>query len=158
MPELLKEADVYTHLASDHNHYWEDGGATYHSRYSSYEFDLWAECVMPWYDEAALFGQHSGHVNCTDGRYVYMRGPACTDNTPLFNYTLMPTHMRGLFRVEELQDIELAEPFPFTRGCPTMKIASWNDQPVRPNVERFGTLLYDLQNDAPVAGRETIYE
>ena len=38
MPEILKRNRVYTHLITDHYHYWEDGGATYHSRYSSYEF------------------------------------------------------------------------------------------------------------------------
>ncbi|WP_245687551.1 sulfatase, partial [Streptacidiphilus griseoplanus] len=38
MPELLKQNGVHTHLASDHPHYWEDGGATYHGRYSTWEF------------------------------------------------------------------------------------------------------------------------
>src|SRR6185369_5741708 len=38
VPEILKNKGVYTHLASDHYHYWEDGGATYHNRYSSWEF------------------------------------------------------------------------------------------------------------------------
>ncbi|MFE6856649.1 sulfatase, partial [Streptomyces sp. NPDC057674] len=38
MPELLKQNGVYTHLVSDHPHYWEDGGATYHGRYNSWEF------------------------------------------------------------------------------------------------------------------------
>lgn len=37
MPELLKKAGVYTHLISDHLHYWEDGGADYHTRYNSWE-------------------------------------------------------------------------------------------------------------------------
>ena len=37
MPELLKKNGVYTHLISDHYHYWEDGGATYHTRYNSWE-------------------------------------------------------------------------------------------------------------------------
>ena len=37
MPEILKKNGVYSHLVSDHNHYWEDGGATYHTRYSSWE-------------------------------------------------------------------------------------------------------------------------
>ena len=37
MPELLKNGGVYTHLVSDHQHYWEDGGCTYHNRYSSWE-------------------------------------------------------------------------------------------------------------------------
>ncbi len=38
MPELLKKSGVHTHLVTDHKHYWRDGGATYHSRYSTYEF------------------------------------------------------------------------------------------------------------------------
>ena len=37
MPEILKRNGVYSHLISDHTHYWEDGGATYHGRYSSWE-------------------------------------------------------------------------------------------------------------------------
>lgn len=39
VPEILKENGIYTHLVSDHDHYWEDGGATYHTRYSSWEID-----------------------------------------------------------------------------------------------------------------------
>jgi arylsulfatase A-like enzyme len=38
MPELLKNAGVYTHLVTDHQHYFEDGGATYHGRFSTWEF------------------------------------------------------------------------------------------------------------------------
>ena len=30
MPQQLKDAGIHTHLISDHYHYWEDGGATYH--------------------------------------------------------------------------------------------------------------------------------
>ena len=37
MPELLSKAGIATHLTTDHDHYWEDGGATYHTRYSSWE-------------------------------------------------------------------------------------------------------------------------
>lgn len=37
MPELLKKHGVYTHLVSDHMHYWDDGGATYHARYNTWE-------------------------------------------------------------------------------------------------------------------------
>ena len=35
----LDAAGVYSHLITDHYHYWEDGGATYHNRYSSFEFE-----------------------------------------------------------------------------------------------------------------------
>jgi arylsulfatase A-like enzyme len=38
MPEILADNGIYTHLVTDHQHYWEDGGATYHNRYRSYEF------------------------------------------------------------------------------------------------------------------------
>jgi arylsulfatase A-like enzyme len=37
MPELLSTAGIYTHLVTDHAHYWEDGGCTYHTRYTSWE-------------------------------------------------------------------------------------------------------------------------
>ena len=93
--------------------------------------------------EAGLFGIHGGHVNVTDGRYVYMRAPTRTDNAPLFEYTLMPTHMRRTFGVDELQDIQLHEPFAFTKGCRTMKIAGR----ARVKAHEFGTLLFDLQTD-----------
>ncbi len=93
--------------------------------------------------EAALFGVLGGHINVTDGRYVYMRAPATPENTPLYEYTLMPTHMHHRFTVEELRDIQLQEPFSFTKGCRTMKIAarSWM------NPYPFGTLFFDLQAD-----------
>ena len=38
MPEILKQAGIYTHLVTDHQHYFEDGGGTYHTRYNSWEF------------------------------------------------------------------------------------------------------------------------
>ena len=93
--------------------------------------------------EAGLFGIHGGHVNVTDGRYVYMRSPANDKNDPLYEYTLIPTHMKRIFDVKELQDIQLEEPFRFTKGCRTMKIAgrSWV------NAHNFGTLLFDLEKD-----------
>lgn len=36
--DLLSRNGVYTHLVTDHTHYIEDGGATYHNRYDTYEF------------------------------------------------------------------------------------------------------------------------
>ena len=52
-PELLFQSKVYSHLVTDHFHYFEDGGATYHNRYNSYEFirgqegDAWKAMVQP---------------------------------------------------------------------------------------------------------------
>ncbi|MEF3304700.1 sulfatase-like hydrolase/transferase [Paenibacillus sp. GYB003] len=93
--------------------------------------------------EAVLFGIHGGHVNCTDGRYVYMRAPVRPDNSPLYNYTLMPTHMASLFSPEELRRMELAEPFSFTKGVRTLKIPAGSYIPAH----TYGTLLFDLAND-----------
>ncbi|WP_417522776.1 sulfatase [Marinovum sp.] len=94
--------------------------------------------------DMAIFGNHGGHVNITDGRYVYMKAPANTDNQPLHQYTLMPTHMRSFFAVKDFHDMELAEPFPFTKGARTMKISntSWVTHD-----RRFDTMLWDTEAD-----------
>ena len=34
----MKASGTYSHLVSDHYHYFEDGGSTYHTRYSSWDF------------------------------------------------------------------------------------------------------------------------
>jgi arylsulfatase A-like enzyme len=52
-PELLCQAGIYSHLISDHCHYWRDGGATYNTRYDTFEFirgqekDAWKAMVQP---------------------------------------------------------------------------------------------------------------
>ncbi|HYF21468.1 MAG TPA: sulfatase [Ramlibacter sp.] len=51
--EIFCERGIYSHLVSDHYHYWEDGGATYHTRFASHEFirgqegDCWKAMVQP---------------------------------------------------------------------------------------------------------------
>lgn len=53
MPELLDQAGIHTHIATDHFHYVQDGGATYLERYSSWECfrgqedDKWKGCAEP---------------------------------------------------------------------------------------------------------------
>ena len=53
-PEVLsRDKGVYSHFVTDHFHYWEDGGATYHNRYDSHEFfrgqegDRWKGVAAP---------------------------------------------------------------------------------------------------------------
>jgi len=91
----------------------------------------------------ALFGVHGGHVNITDGRYVYMHAPVHADNKPLYEYTLMPSHMNVPFSVRELQETALVEGFPFTQGCPVLKISAGATF----NAYWSGTQLYDLDSD-----------
>ena len=52
VPQMLKEAGVSTHLFSDHYHYWEDGGCTYHTKYSTWRFFRGQE-GDPWMGQVA---------------------------------------------------------------------------------------------------------
>ena len=101
--------------------------------------------------EAALFGMHGAHVNCTDGRYVYMLGPAEQGKHPVYNYTVMPTHMRALFTLEELKKATLSAPFDFTKEVPLLKVPSGEGSVGGPGGESvqaaLDTVLYDLEND-----------
>ena len=53
MPQLLKQNGIHTRLTTDHYHYLEDGGCTYHSRYSDWAcyrgqaFDTWISDLSP---------------------------------------------------------------------------------------------------------------
>ena len=94
---------------------------------------------------AGLFGMHGGHVNVTDGRYVYMRAPASEANQPLFNYTHFPTKMRGYLGADCLRGMELGPRFGFTKGMPTIKVpagANWGK-----SMHAFGDLLFDTETD-----------
>ena len=109
--------------------------------------------------EGVLFGIYGGHINCTDGRYVYMRGIAGEKNEPLYQYTHMPTHLYNRFSVEEMRTMEVHPGFPFTKGCPVMKIHAkeWDgtgnkdDRYVRTGVISpyclTQNLLFDLESD-----------
>ena len=97
--------------------------------------------------DCVLFGHHGTHVNITDGRYVYMRAPLTRENGPVYEYTLMPTHMRAMFSPEELEGTKLHPPFSFTKGVPVLQIESGDPQAKAFPFYRYGTRLYDLQND-----------
>lgn len=95
-------------------------------------------------ERTGLFGVHGGHVNITDGRYVYMRSAISAENGPLEEFTLMPTHMRSRFSPAELTDWTPAEPFAFTKGLRTIRVEAaggWM------NPWQHGTLLFDLEQD-----------
>lgn len=95
----------------------------------------------------ALFGLHGAQVNITDGRYVYMRD-YIHENQPLYNYTLMPTHMRTFFSLDEMRTMEKHDGFSFTKGIPLMKIKAEEDESGDTGLKwKLGTRLYDLQED-----------
>lgn len=51
--EILRQQEVYSHLITDHYHYFEDGAGNYHTRYDSYAFlrgqegDKWVPTLNP---------------------------------------------------------------------------------------------------------------
>ena len=53
LPQILSDSGTHSHLVSDHLHYFEDGGSTYHTRYTTWEFvrgqeyDPWKAMVQP---------------------------------------------------------------------------------------------------------------
>lgn len=94
---------------------------------------------------ACLFGAFGLQVNVTDGRYVYMRGPETPQNQPLFQHTLMPTHMHRRFNPDELRGAKVTEEFPFTKSAPVLQVPASRAEPEDSAVTQ--TLLYDLQKD-----------
>jgi hypothetical protein len=85
-----------------------------------------------------------GHVNISDGRYVYMRAPVTPGNTPLNQYTLMPVNMRGFFSDSEIRTASLHGPFDFTRGMPVLQMEG---KAFMQDAYKLGNLLFDLETD-----------
>lgn len=102
--------------------------------------------------EGVLFGIHGGHVNVTDGRFVYMKASVSEDNQPLCEYTLMPTHMIGLFKDTEFQGATLCNDFKFIGNYPVMKLPGWTWL----SSSKYGDMLFDLDND-PGQERNLLY-
>ena len=120
----------------------------------------------------ALFGIHGAHVNIYDGKYIYMKAPVSEKNTPLYEYTLMPMHMRNMFSPAELEKAAAVSGncFNFTKGCPVWKIPKGNgngskdfsdllingkdseeakhiDNNSMVNAANFGDKLFDMEKD-----------
>lgn len=93
---------------------------------------------------AAMFGVFSGHVNVTDGRYVYMRAALPGREDDIANYTLMACKMNSRYPVDEMRALSLAPPFRFTKGLQVLCIPA---QEKYKGLNQFGHLLFDLQND-----------
>ncbi len=91
-------------------------------------------------------------MNVTDGRYTYHRFPADLRQQEIYQYTLMPTHLRERFTPEEFSGVSLAEPFPFTKGAKLLKVPVSDRSPMYTNygpgaLLEDETRLYDLSSD-----------
>ena len=72
------------------------------------------------------------------------------EGTPLFEYTLMPTHTRSLFTIDELTPATLHRGFDFTRDAPVLRMPARADAKRSPRQGGFAdarTVLYDLVHD-----------
>ena len=102
--------------------------------------------------DAAIYGVFGSAVNITDGQHTYFRYPPDLRAGNLYQYTLMPTHMKAFFSVGELADATLVEPFPFTKGVPLLKVPASPKSPVYfghgPGGQQdTDTVLFDLRAD-----------
>lgn len=88
-PKVMAEQGVYSHMVTDHYHYWEVGGAGYLNAYSSFEIlrgqegDQWKGVVAPPLDEwrkayhPAQYGEAAGDIrrhNITNRGYIRDEG------------------------------------------------------------------------------------
>ena len=102
--------------------------------------------------EAAIYGMFGGPVGINDGRYAYYIYPEDLYAPGLYEYTLMPMHLRSLFTADEMKTAELYPSFGFTKEMPVLRIDAlmtaaripFHDGEVFHDV---GTRLYDLEAD-----------
>lgn len=93
--------------------------------------------------DAILFGSHGGHINVCDGTHVYMRSPLSSKNQPSYEYTLMPTMMRGFIHAKTLAKSELTNEFACFQHQNVLKLPASNFM----SSYRFGNKLFNVQED-----------
>lgn len=104
-------------------------------------------------DRTAIFGQFGGPIGASDGRHVLYIYPSSLEHKGLFEYTLMPSHLKLPFGLDELKHATLAEPFDFTKNTPLLRVPAEKGQNRRTPGERwklmtaFDTALYDTLSD-----------
>ena len=102
--------------------------------------------------EAALFGYFGGAVTSPTAATPISAIRAIRASQEVYQYTVMPTHLRDLFTPEELSTATLSPPFPFTKGVPLLRVPVIERSPMYTNygpgalVDRE-TVLFDLQTD-----------
>jgi arylsulfatase A-like enzyme len=80
MPEILKQHGIYSRLVTDHAHYVEDGGGTYHPRYSSWEVnrgqegDPWQGSAEPVTQQTPFQPAYSEKVPASVKNFLYRFG------------------------------------------------------------------------------------
>ena len=47
-PELRRQRGVYSHMVTDHYHYFHSGGECYHTRFDSWDFERGQRTIREW--------------------------------------------------------------------------------------------------------------
>ena len=102
--------------------------------------------------DAAIYGVFGSAVNVTDGRYTYFLYPPDMHGGDLYQYTLMPMHLKGMFSPGELAQATLTEPQPHFKDVPVLRVPATPKSPFYnhqgPGVQNDTvTSLYDLSVD-----------
>lgn len=103
--------------------------------------------------DAAIFGYHGDAVNLVTDSHVYMRAPRDTGPGGLFEYTLMPTSMRGF---KNTRDAELAGPFAFTKGMRVLGLP--RERETIPRQDLLFDRRADPNQDEPLDGASLVAE
>jgi len=100
---------------------------------------------------AVIYGLFGAATNVTDGRYTYFRYPDNMATQELWEYTLMPTHLKSFFKAKEFENASLERSFSFLRGYPVLKLPARRDAQRPPGQGGppmdARTVLYDLAVD-----------
>ena len=100
--------------------------------------------------QGVLFGQFGAALNYTDGTSTVFLYPDADDDQ-LFQYTLMPTHMRTFFEAIEFEGATFVDDVPYAGAFPVMRLPMQRDAKAN-MVARYPLLdardaLYDLPSD-----------
>ena len=89
-----------------------------------------------------LFGMHGSFTCWSDGRHVYMKAQT-SEEQEVYEYTMMPTNIRGVFAEDQLRKAEIVNPGRYSNGIPVMKMPSKTFSIAC----RFGDQLFDHAAD-----------
>ena len=132
MPQILKQNGIYSHLVSDHQHYWEDGGCTYHNRYSSWECargqegDKWKADLSVHYNGKTVFAGKRKMLEEDAGSFS---SPESMFSHDEINRKEMESEEKtGSCRLRLLIRMNLSTAFQLTRRCiliPFWEMPEW---------------------------------
>lgn len=102
--------------------------------------------------DAAIYGVFGSAVNVTDGRYTLFLYPENMHGGDLYQYTVMPTHMKEFYSLEELREAQLAPPQSYSKGVPLLRVPATPKSPLYKlhgpaSQHDTNTVMFDLATD-----------